>query len=167
MAEALKQVREQRPSVENWGVDLKTHPGVPKERPSSVTDAYGPPLPRQKPKIDVTVSVEHRGLTPAFGESVAPKGLSGLLRRYAYQFGEGRNARWMTLILADRVDAVEESLRDLTRGILPNPYKERGWSADLRYDRLALAKRSAIYVGIGIAGVFLVRRMLRARGDLA
>src|SRR4051812_40974702 len=112
MAEALKQVTGHHPPVDGWGVDLapENRPGVPRERFSRVTDAYGPALPQQRPTIKVNVSVEHRGLTPVFGESVAPRGLSGLLRNYAYRFGEGRSARWMTLIFADRVDAAEGTI---------------------------------------------------------
>ena len=46
-------------------------------------------------------------LTPVFGNTVPPKGLSGVMRRAAYQIPDHRTSHWLMLLLADRVDALE------------------------------------------------------------
>ena len=86
----------------------------------SLAQKYGLPLlgAGAQPIVggNVFMSVEQPNLTPVFGTSCPPKGLSGLLREYAYQFGEGANRHWMTLVLADRVDMIESMVMDAFRG---------------------------------------------------
>lgn len=42
-------------------------------------------------------------MTPVFGTSTPPKGISGAMRKYAYRkYSEGRAAHWLVLIAADR-----------------------------------------------------------------
>src|SRR5207253_7460861 len=82
-------------------------PMFPRELPSTVETVRGDVKDWQKPKVKVHMSNEHPNLTPVFGTACPPKGLSGLLRDYAYQYGEATNRHWMTLLLADRVDMVE------------------------------------------------------------
>ena len=96
-------------SVPGWGVDLdpKNRPSYPKELPSTVMTARGDVQDWQEPPHRIHLSNEHPNLTPVFGTSCPPQGLSGLLRDYAYQFGEASNRHWMTLMLADRVNMVE------------------------------------------------------------
>ena len=85
--------------------------------------------PQQPEKIEVLRSIERPQVTRVFGTSMPPSGLSGVLRRYAFRFSEGSSAHWMTLILADRVNAVEGIVDDLTHGHIPNIFAERGWKA--------------------------------------
>jgi hypothetical protein len=54
-------------------------------------------------------------LTPVFGTSVPPRGLSGLLRRQAYAIPDHHPLHWQTLLLADRVDVWEHRLADGAR----------------------------------------------------
>jgi hypothetical protein len=76
-------------------------------------------------------SIEHARLTPVFGTSVPLKGLSGVVRRYAYQrFSEGRAAHWLLLIAADRVDAVESHLASFATTRPDNPVTETGVLAE-------------------------------------
>jgi hypothetical protein len=49
-------------------------------------------------------------LTPVFSSAVPPRGLSGVMRRRAYAIPEHKARRWMTLLLADRVDVWEGRL---------------------------------------------------------
>jgi hypothetical protein len=121
--------------VLGWGVDLDpaNRPMFPKELPSTVTTARGDVKDWQEPKVKIHQSNEHPNLTPVFGTACPPHGLSGLLRDYAYQYGEATNRHWMTLILADRVDMVEKMVGDALRGHPDRYIKEKGWSAFYKY----------------------------------
>jgi hypothetical protein len=117
--------------IKGWGADLRPEdrPSYPKETPSDVQTPRGRVGDRQIPDVKIHKSTEQPDLTPVFGTSCPPRGLSGKLRDIAYQYSEGRLAHWMTLMLADRVDMVEGVLEDLRHGKVPNTYKERGWTA--------------------------------------
>jgi hypothetical protein len=123
-------------SINGWGADLDpaNRPMVPRELPSDVTTVRGNVGARQVPHAKVHLSVEHPDLTPVFGNSCPPHGLSGMLRDYAFQFGEASNRHWMTLILADRVDMVEHLIGDALRGKPDNYIAEKGWAANFKYD---------------------------------
>ncbi|HYK00856.1 MAG TPA: hypothetical protein VE974_03815 [Thermoanaerobaculia bacterium] len=129
-------VPENYKEVHGWGADLDpaNRPMVPRELPSDVTTVRGNVGARQVPTEKVHVSIEHPDLTPVFGNSCPPHGLSGMLRDYAFQFGEASNRHWMTLILADRVDMVEHLFGDALRGKPDNYIKEKGWPAYLKYN---------------------------------
>lgn len=125
-----------RSNIVGWGVDLdpENRPAVPKERfdpaatgahwdfPERQPERY--PRPRER-------SVEHRFLTPVFGTSCPLRGLSGMIRRYAYTFSEGRMAHWTLLVLADRVDVAESRLLALAQGRPDNVIAETGIRAEI------------------------------------
>ena len=71
-------------------------------------------------------SVEHKFLTPVFGTACPPKGLSGVVRKFAYRYSEARTAHWLLLIAGDRVDAVESHLRSFLTLRPDNPITETG-----------------------------------------
>jgi hypothetical protein len=82
---------------------------------------------RQPEKWPRERSIEHKFLTPVFGTSCPPKGLSGVLRKYAYaRYSEARAAHWLILIGADRVDAIESHLRSFGTLHPDNPITETG-----------------------------------------
>ncbi|HEX2274586.1 MAG TPA: hypothetical protein VHG90_12000, partial [Acidimicrobiales bacterium] len=61
-----------------------------------------------------------------------PKGVSGVMRKYAYRrFSEGRAAHWLLLVAADRVDSVESHLRSFLTLRPDNPITETGVVAEL------------------------------------
>ena len=140
--------------IPGWGADLdpRNRPGVPRELPSEVRNVRGPEIPRMIPKVKIHMSIEHPDLTPVFGTTCPPRGLSGLMRDFGYKFGEGRLARWMTLMAADRVDVIEGVLEDLVHARVPNTYRERGWDAP-GADRER--RRRNLHVGLAVAGVGL------------
>src|SRR5688572_17791780 len=118
--------------VEGWGADLDpaNRPAVPKEKPSSVLNVRGNNVPeRMVPPHTIHMSPEHPDLTPVFGTSCPPRGISGALRNVAYQYSEGRLAHWMTLMLADRVDVLEGMVEDLAKGQIPDFFGEKGYDA--------------------------------------
>jgi hypothetical protein len=69
-----------------------------------------PPLEQQQTNVPVLVGVDVGRLTPVFGTRQPPRGLSGLLRRAGYRIPEHKAARWMLLLLGDRVDVWEGRL---------------------------------------------------------
>lgn len=122
--------QELRERIPGWGVDLdpKDRPSVPRERSDpQVTGAHWDFPERQPEKWPRERSIEHKFLTPVFGTSTPPRGLSGMMRKYAYRsFSEARAAHWLILLAADRVDAVEHHLRSLGTLRPDNPVTETG-----------------------------------------
>jgi hypothetical protein len=100
-------------SVPDRGIDLapEARPGVPMERsPQPVTGSRPGKIVPQEPRAEVLKRMELDHLTPVFGTAQPPRGLSGVMRRLAYQAPEHKARRWMTLLLADRVDVMENRL---------------------------------------------------------
>src|SRR5919112_4556037 len=98
-----------RGRIPGWGVDLDPNdrPAVPRERfDPGLSGAHWDFPERQEERRPRERSIEHKFLTPVFGTSCPPKGLSGAMRRYSYRrFSEARAAHWLILVVADRVDA--------------------------------------------------------------
>jgi hypothetical protein len=121
---------ELRARIPGWGADLdpKDRPSVPRERfDPSATGAHWDFPERQEEKWPRERSIEHKFLTPVFGTSSPPKGLSGVLRKFAYaKYSEGRAAHWLILLGADRVDAIESHLRSFATTRPDNPITETG-----------------------------------------
>ena len=115
--------------IPGWGADLdpKDRPSFPREKPGIPTGARWYFPERQPEKWPRERSVEHPFLTPVFGTSTPPAGVSGAIRKYAYAgFSEARAAHWLLLIAADRVDAWEHHLRSLATLRPDNPVTETG-----------------------------------------
>ncbi|WP_432543857.1 hypothetical protein [Kineococcus sp. SYSU DK002] len=128
-------VEQLRARIPGWGADLdpKDRPAVPQEVfdpeaygahwefPDRQPERYGP---RER-------SIEHAFLPPVFGTSAPLHGVSGRIRRLAYdRFSEARNAHWLLLIAADRVDAFEGLLTSAARGRPDDPVTETGVLAE-------------------------------------
>jgi hypothetical protein len=103
--------------IPDWGVDLdlRKRPAVPMERtPPRLANV--PVAPAQQPRtVEVLQSIERQGITPVFGTSVPPSGLSGWIRRRAFRRSESDLRHWMLLLMADRVNVVEGLLDDARR----------------------------------------------------
>lgn len=145
---------ELRSRVPGWGADLAhaDRPAYPKERqpPRLPEHAQRQPEP-QLQAVEVLHSIEHPGLTPVYGSSLPPQGLSGRLRRWAFGFSESDLRHWLLLLLADRVHVVEGLGQDLSQGHLPNLMAEMGWRAEWRYNRAALFRR--VLMASALAGL--------------
>jgi hypothetical protein len=71
--------------------------------------------------------MEHAFLTPVFGTTCPPRGVSGRIRRLAYdRYSEGRAAHWLLLLAADRIDTKESMLRSFLTLRPDNPITETG-----------------------------------------
>jgi len=151
--------------VPGWGADLDTA-----QRPAHPRERHPPRLPEhaqrepsaQAQDVEVLHSLERPGVTPVFGSTLPPRGLSGRLRRYAFGFSESDLRHWLVLLLADRVHMVEGLGEDLARGRLPNLFAEMGWRAEWRYNRPALLRRLATLALLASAGLLLWRGFGRA-----
>jgi hypothetical protein len=132
---------ELRARIPGWGVDLDPadRPAVPKLRwQEDRTGAHWEFPERQPERTPRERSVEHAFLTPVFGTTCPPKGLSGALRRYSYRrFSEARAAHWLLLLAADRVDAWESHLRSLGSARPDNPVTETGAGSELPREGIA------------------------------
>jgi hypothetical protein len=100
--------------------------------PPQGTGAHWEEPEQQIPTVKILVSPEHKGLTPVFGTSCPPKGLSGKIRELAFKFSEGKKSHWILLLFADRVDEIEESLKSLLTFNMHNPLKEMGLGTEIR-----------------------------------
>jgi hypothetical protein len=93
------------------GVDasVSQRPGVPMESdpPRPAGFAHWAEPERQRDPGNVLKRKGLAELTPVFGTSVPPRGISGVMRRAAYEIPEHYTTHWLVLLLADRVDAVE------------------------------------------------------------
>jgi hypothetical protein len=140
-----------RARIPGWGADLDPadRPAVPREwRDPEGTGAHWTFPDRQPEQGTRERSVEHEQLPPVFGTAQPLHGVSGGIRRYAYdRYSEGRAAHWLLLILGDRVDAVGSHLRSFASLRPDNPITETGVLSEFR--RHGIASR----VGRGRADV--------------
>lgn len=154
--------------IYGWGADLNPadRPAVPKEAPSTVTSVRGVVGERQVPRVRIHKSVEHPDLTPVFGTSCPPTGLSGRIRDAAYAFSEGQQSHWLLLMLADRINVVEGLLEDAMHAKVPNWGRERGWNVRVGDTNPSASRNTPMMVavaGLGMlaAGVLIARKARR------
>src|SRR5829696_1545396 len=134
-----------RARIPGWGVDLDPadRPAVPRERFDPAATGAHWEFPERQPETRPRErSIEHAFLTPVFGTTAPPRGVSGAIRRYSYaRFSEARAAHWLLLIAADRVDAWESHLRSFATTRPDNPVTQTGVLSERR--RHGLASRRA------------------------
>ena len=172
---------ELRRRIPDWGIDLdpSRRPGIPRERfDPSATGAHWDFPERQPDKWGREHSNEHKFLTPVFGTSTPPRGLSGVIRRYAYRYSEGQTAHWLLLMLGDRIDVLESRAEAIMQGRPDNPFTETGIRGEFKQNpiRARFGQRRADsvhtmldpvmfmapYAVLGV-GLFLAARGLRGR----
>lgn len=148
-------------TVKGWGVDAnpKNDPTYPiKSRNNGEHAGYTWKRPAQQP-IDVEVlhSNERPNVTAAFGTSTPPRGLSGMLRRFAFKYSESSYGHWLPLMAADRIGIMEGVVEDVARGHIPNVFAERGWKAEWQHNRGSLLVRIAVPLLLVSAAVAYLR----------
>jgi hypothetical protein len=99
--------------------------------------------PQQPVDIEVLQSVERPAIPRVFGTSIPPKGLSGMIRRFAYKYSEATLAHWMPLLLADRINVLEGLIDDFKNGTVPNLWIEKGWRSEWKTNRGGMIKKMA------------------------
>jgi len=156
--------RAPRPDVPGWGADLEpsSRPAVPKERtPPRLDNVHWDRPEAQQTNVKVLHSNERPGLTPVFGTTVPPSGLSGLMRSLAFRYSENDLRHWLILLAADRVNVGEGLLADLAHGHVPNLFAEMGGPAEWRYNKAGLARKAVIAGAVVGLAVVLARRRRR------
>jgi hypothetical protein len=151
-------------AIPGWGSDLDPamRPGVPRDKaPDIGAEHLYPAIERQVPTHRIHKSTEHGQLTPVFGTSCPPSGLSGRLRDMAYRYSEGRLVRWVGLLFADRVDMVEGIASDLAKLKPPNVVREMGLATEWRYNRAGALRKVAVAAAVLGAAYLLTRRRRR------
>ncbi|SMP12916.1 hypothetical protein [Chryseobacterium profundimaris] len=125
--------------IKGWGIDAdpENDPVYPmKKRTNEEHEGYAWQRPEQQPEdVEILKSVERPNLTAAFGTASPPEGLNGEIRKFAFKYSESSYGRWLPLVLADRVGAIEGIIEDLKKGHVPNIFAERGWGAEWKYNR--------------------------------
>jgi hypothetical protein len=147
--------------IQGWGADLdrKDRPAVPMERTPPRLPVHGRPIEQQPQRMEVFVSPERPRITPIFGTSTPPRGLSGMIRRFAYKLTENDIRHWLLLLFADRVDVVEGIGDDLLHGKVPNVLGEMGIKAEWQHNRKGLAQKAAVATAVvGVAYLLMRRR---------
>lgn len=148
--------------IKGWGIDAdpQNEPTYPiKKYTGDDHERLNWQRPVQQPAtVEVLHSNERPNLTAVFGTSVPPAGLSGRLRRYAFNFSESSYGHWLPLLLADRINVIEGIIDDLKRGHIPNIFAEKGWKADWKYNRQGLIKRVMVTAAVTTALVIYFNR---------
>lgn len=137
--------------IEGWDADLdrKNRPAVPMEHsPPRLEGAPIAPPSQQSERIEVFVSPERPHITPLFGPSAPPRGLSGMLRRLAYKMTENDIRHFMLLLLADRINVVEGIGEDLMSGHVPNVLGEMGIKAEWEHNSAGRVRKAAIATAV-------------------
>ena len=161
----LTQHREQHPNprvdtsaIQGWGADLdrKNRPAVPMERMPQRLQTHGGPPEQQPRRMEVFVSPERPHITPLFGTSAPPSGLSGAIRRFAYKLTENDIRHWLLLLVADRVNVVEGIGEDLAAGRMPNLLSEMGIKAEWQHNKMGLVKKVAVAGAVAGIAYYLI-----------
>lgn len=158
----MENTAENHPDIKGWGIDAdpKNDPTYPmKQRTNEEHRGYSWERPAQQAEdVEVLRSNERPNVSAVFGTSTPPKGLSGVIRRYAFKYSESSYGHWLPLLLADRINVVEGILDDLSHGHIPNIFAEKGWKADWKHNRPGLVKKGLVGVVVTTAVIVLLSR---------
>lgn len=149
-------------NIKGWGIDAdpENDPTYPMKHWNGADhERFNYEKPPQQPiNVEVLHSIERPGVSRVFGTSTPPKGLSGKLRRFAFKYSESTYAHWVPLVLADRIGVIEGRIDDFKKGIIPNPFAERGWTGEWKYNRKGMWKKVAVGVAVSAAVVLLLKQ---------
>lgn len=139
---------------DGYGVDAgeENRPGVPMEaEPRAAEGAHWSSPPRQQVSEDHPHRTGIPRPTPVVGTAQPLHGLSGVLRRSAYDIPEHYARHWALLMLADRVDVLEDRLGTA----LASPLRDVGMTH--LGDRVE--RNPLLAVGVAIGAVWALKRM--------
>ena len=153
--------------VPGWGIDAdpENEPTYPmKNYTGADHERLNYPRPPLQPKtVEVLKSNERPTHSAVFGTSTPPSGISGDMRRKAFEYSEDRYPHWLLLMMADRVNAIEGIIHDVKTGHFPNILGERGWKARWKYDTKNTAIKTSIVVFSAALLITLMRNKKRLR----
>lgn len=148
--------------IKGWGVDSdpESRPYVPVHKLQGNTGAHWDKPEKQKKTVEILKTIERPELPAVFGTPNPPRGLSGMLRRYAFKSGEGNFSHWLPLMLADRVDFIEGLFDDAIHGKVPRIFGD-GYTMDYKYDRKKFYYRVAKNAVLVAGTAYLVSYLLK------
>jgi hypothetical protein len=146
--------------ITGWGADLdyKNRPAYPKERTPPRLDGPLRAPEQQAENVKILCSNERPSITPVFGTTVPPTGISGKLREFAFKYSENDLRHWLVLLLADRINMFEGIASDLKRGHIPNFVTETGLKSEFKYNRAGAIKKTVVVATVIGVGFYLIRR---------
>jgi hypothetical protein len=154
--------RETMAHIKGWGVDInpKNDPTYPmRQRLNEDSKNYDWERPVQQiVNTEVLHSSERSNLSAVYGTSAPPSGLSGVIRRFAFKFSEGRIGHWLSLLLADRVNVVEGLVADIAKGHVPNVFAESGIKAQWQHNPGVVVTKVAAGLAIATAVTLILYR---------
>ncbi|MBO0358977.1 hypothetical protein J0X19_13545 [Hymenobacter sp. BT186] len=147
--------------IKGWGVDAdpKNDPTYPMRARMNATqdpDSKHRPDSLQPQDTEVLRSIERPNVSAVYGTPEPPKGLSGMIRRFAFNYSENRYRHWLPLIVADRVNMVEGLVEDLAHGKFPNIWAEKGYNMDWKYKRGSLILKLSVLTAIAVGTTVLL-----------
>ena len=155
-------------NIPGWGIDadpeneptypMKNYTGDDHNRINYERSA------QQPEEVEILMSNERPSITRVFGNTVPPSGLSGLIRRYAFQHSEDRIRHWIPLLLADRINVVEGVIEDISKGYFPNIAAERGWRVEWKYNRKGMVIKVAAITAIGLLACWSMSKKKKHKG---
>lgn len=105
-----------------WGVDQDhaRRPGVPMMRePQEWPNTRYPPERQPGKPTAPRHGRSNKPMPPVFGTAVPLRGLSGVIRRWAYRYPDHKPRHWLLKMLGDRVDSWEHRVKKYLPVILP------------------------------------------------
>lgn len=156
-----EQMLNEHKHIKGWGVDadLEVRPYKPVHRFQENTGAHWIKPEPQERGVEILMSIERGRMAPVYGTVNPPRGLSGILRRFAFKHGEGNFSHWLPLLLADRVDFIEGMFEDVMHGKIPRLFGD-GYRMDYKYDKKKFYYRVAKNVVITAGAIYLVKRLM-------
>ncbi len=153
----MENMEEKYSHIKGWGIDAdpENEPNYPMKKYTGEDHQrlnYERP-PQQPIDIEVLHSNERPTVTAVFGTPLPPSGLSGDVRRHAFKYSEGNWMHWLSLLFADRINAVEGIAHDLKHGFVPNVFAERGWKGMWKHNPKLVVRKVA--TGLVVASVIV------------
>jgi hypothetical protein len=109
-----------RPPYAGVDLDPARRPGVPRMRnPQPWPNTRYPPEPQPGEPSAPKHGRPNKPMPPVFGTAVPLHGVSGAIRKLAYQYPDHYPSHWFLLMLGDRVDSWSTRLRRLLPVAVP------------------------------------------------
>ncbi|HXH16601.1 MAG TPA: hypothetical protein VNJ10_10785 [Sphingomonas sp.] len=158
-------------AISGWGVDAAgsndpTYPIRHREDLQTRGLTWSRPA-LQDADVEILRSIEHNRQPAVVGTSTPPRGISGMIRRYAFRRSESDWWHWLLLMGADRIDVVEGVIEDLGQGTVPNIPGEMGVRAEWQHNKKGLAVKVAVASGVAVALALALRGRRNHSGEPA
>jgi hypothetical protein len=112
----------------------------------------------QTSTAEILSSIEHNRRPAVISNAIPPQGISGVIRRKAFEYSESDWRHWLLLLAADRTDSVEGIVDDLSNGQIPNFAAEIGLPAAWKHNKVGVLKGVAIATILATAAFKILHR---------